>query len=567
MTTVDTGGPGPPGWRPTGAFTLRDRATWVLLGTYLAAAAVLMSPVLAHPSSRLAGAFSDPIGFTWWLAVACHWVTHGGDLFHPSFVNAPVGISTLWNTSVLGLGLPASPVTAVAGPVVAYNLLVLLGLALDGWVMAIAAGRWMSRPAGVVAGALLGFGAYAVAQAQAHLHLTFFVYPVLLLLLGTDLLRGAPPRRVALYVALATVWQFFVSTEVLATSVVFLAVLGVVAVVLHPGVRRRVRPLVTAFAVGLAGATASLAYPLAYLWATPTRTSFASQPAKLYSANLANLIVPTPLDLFDPKAGIFGGNLAEGGLYLGAPLLLALVLGAIATWERPLTRVLVVAGGCMTVLSLGPEVRYHNAIVRLPMPWTLLSHLPLLGDALPARLDGYVYLCAAALAGIAVYAGLLRRATIDRILLGLLALACFVTLLPRPFAAVPAVVPRYFTSPAVDAIPAGSVVQTVPAVTTTTMNPLLWQATAGYRYRTTGTFWEGGPVAAGTVFSAWISGGKPAAHLEVLACRTLRRTRTAAVLVAPSAPRPVVREVAHLTGADPRREGGMIVFSLPGSRC
>jgi len=133
-------------WRPVSSLTLRQPVAWWLLLGYLAAAVVLLIRVLPHPGNRVAGEFADPLGFVWWLEIAFHGVTHGSSILRSSYLNVPVGVSGLWNVSILGLGVPLSPITALFGPVVTYNVVIISGLTLNAWVMALTAARWVSGP-------------------------------------------------------------------------------------------------------------------------------------------------------------------------------------------------------------------------------------------------------------------------------------------------------------------------------------------------------------------------------------------------------------------------------------
>jgi hypothetical protein len=573
-TPEDDGRDGSPRWRPDSTLTLRDGASWWLLLGYAVVAVAVMARVLWHAGSDAPGPFGDSSGTDWWLAWALHWITHGGNLFHPDVLNAPEGMSALWNTSVLGLGIPAAPLTALFGPVATYNVLVAAGLALTAWVGALAAARWVSRPAAAVVGLLAGFGAAELGQAEAHLHLVWFAYPELLVLLGTDLVRGAPPRRIGLWIAAATCWQFFVSTEVLLSSTMFAAVMIAAALLVQPSFRRRLRTHLTAAGTTVVGAGIVLAYPLTEALRTPSR-HFHTTPQ--FSADLANLVVPTSLQLVVPwkNTAVFGGNVAEGGLYLGLPLVLALAMTCWVHRHRPAVRALTATAVVMLLLSLGPRLHYAGYVSAVPLPWAALRRVLPLGNVLPGRLDAYVGICAALLAGFAV--DLARKARWAHARAAgavVIAAACLAAWLPRPAAPARVSVPAFFRTDDVDILPVGSLVRTVPRVTTSGRgkgDPLLWQADAAMRYRTTGVFWNG-VLANGDAFEAITTVNEPVNFSPTqsrAACTVLRDTRTAAVLVlaGQSYSRTAddeVRRITHVAGSE---EGGMVVFLLAGSPC
>jgi hypothetical protein len=569
---------GLPRWRPDSALTLRDGASWWLLLGYVAAAIAVMARVLWHPSTQTPGPYADPSWFAWWFAWALHWLTHGGNLLHPDVLNAPVGISALWNTSALGLALPAAPITALFGPVASYNVMVVAGMACTAWVGSLAAARWVSRPAAAVAGLLAGFGAAELGQAEAHVHLVWMLYPELLVLLGTDLARGAPPRRIGLWVAAATCWQFFISVEVLITSAMFAGVLAVGALLAQPSVRRRVRALLVAAGTAAVATGAVLAYPVADALGTPSRNDLVSRPPVQFSAHLLNLVLPTPVQLVAPwrDTAAYGGRLSEGGLYLGVPLLVVLGITCWITRHRAATRVFAGTALVMGLLSLGPQLHVAGGALPVYLPWTVLRRILPLAEVLPVRVDAYVYLCAAMLAGFAVDLARKARWTRPRAAGAIVvAAACLVAWLPRPIAPTSVRQPAFFQTDDVDVVPAGSLVRTIPWETTRGGHfgaPLLWQAEAGMRYRITGIFpWNGVPAPIDD-FDALTAPGalrRFSAAQGRSACTALRVSGTGAVLVLAGQPYSDaaagdVRRITHVAG---RAEGGMIVYLLAGSPC
>jgi hypothetical protein len=270
-----------------------------LLG-YLVLAAAVMFHVLRHPASQFPGTMPDPNLFSWWLAWAQAWWGHGGGLLHTNLINAPVGVSALWNTSVLGLGLPVAPVTAIAGPVVAYNLLMVAGMATSAWATALAAARWASPLGATISGLLGGFGAYTLAHAHGHLNLVWTVYPALLLLLGADLVRGARPVRIGLLIGIATFWQFFVSSEMLTTSWLFAGVIAVMVMIVRRPDRQTWRAILVAGSTAFAVGVVLLGYPLVLAVTSPDRLPDTLRRPVSYSADLANLVVPTSIEQWAP---------------------------------------------------------------------------------------------------------------------------------------------------------------------------------------------------------------------------------------------------------------------------
>jgi hypothetical protein len=566
--------------RPQSSLTLRDGTAWLLLLGYAVAAGVVILPVLRHPASQFPGKFGDPDVFTWWIAWAQSWWTHGGSLLHTDALNAPLGTSTLWNTSVLGPGLLVAPVTSLAGPVASYNFLILAGMSLSAWATSLAAARWVSRPAAVVSGLLGGFGAYTVAQAYGHLNLVWLVYPALLVLLGTDLLRGAHPVRIGLCVAVATCWQFFVSTEMLTSSWVFAGVLAISLVVVRRPTQRMLRAVFIAGSTAVVSATAVLGYPLVQALGSADRHPGSIRSPVAFSGDLANLIIPTAVERFAPWSSVaahFPGNLMENGLYLGVPLLLVLAITCWATRRRAVTRILAAAGLVMLVLSLGPSPWVAGHRYHMPLPWALLQHAFPLSSVQPDRLSAYVYLCAALLAGIGVDAARARiRNRAPTFLALALGVACAITLFPGTIPSSAVSTPAFFTSSDVDMLPAGSLVRTIPfeeaGFRAISARPMVWQAESGLRYRTRHGRLIGrhAPLDAFDWLANSLVRGPSRAPIPVRpACAALRGSSTSAVVVLAGqtyTPR-VLQAMRAVTGIPGRAIDGVVLFLLSGTSC
>ena len=112
--------------------------TLAALAAYTAVSVLFFGlPVLGHLSRAYIGGATgnphDPSLFMWHLVWWPHALGHGLNPFLPKVVWAPSGANLAWVTSIPGASLLVSPITITAGPVVAYNLLVLLAPALAAW--------------------------------------------------------------------------------------------------------------------------------------------------------------------------------------------------------------------------------------------------------------------------------------------------------------------------------------------------------------------------------------------------------------------------------------------------
>ncbi len=347
---------------------------------------------------RYLGLGNDPLAFIWFLNWWPFALWHHLDPFITSYVDAPVGRSLAWCTSIPALALLAAPVTAGLGTVTAYNMLMLASGGLAGWAAYLAgfalAGSW---PAALAGGLLFGFSSYQLGQQLGHLNLSFTaLLPLGLWLCLAAARRGWPPPWLGLWLGLLLALQFGVSQEVLASGCLFgglfFALAYCAAPASRPALRRLLPGCAIAAAIGLL-----LAAPL--LWQMlrqygAARSGF-QHPAD-FSADLLAFAVPTPLialggHAWAGLAGRFPGNFSEEGGYLGLPLTVLLLTAAVTGWRRPAMRVSALFILLAALLSLGPELHVAGRAIG-PAPWRLLGWLPLAGAMLPSRFSLYEWL-------------------------------------------------------------------------------------------------------------------------------------------------------------------------------
>ncbi len=107
-----------------------------------------------------------------------------------------------------------------------------------------------------------------------------------------------------------------------------------------------------------------------------------------YSTDLINFVIPTKVALLSggPFAHLsyqLKAGLAEEGAYLGL-LLVVVALFAVARWRTFLGKLLIITFAIICILSLGPTMQFRGHHL-FPMPWRLVSRLPLLSNILPGR--------------------------------------------------------------------------------------------------------------------------------------------------------------------------------------
>ena len=427
--------------------------------------------------SHFLGIGSDPSLFIWAMAWWPYALNHGLNPFITHAVWAPQGFNLTWDTSVPSVALLFWPVTAVAGPVVAYNVAIMASpifaaLASFGLCRELA---HRTGPA-LVGGWLFGFGPYESGQLLGHMHLTFiYAVPLLAWLAVLRWRQKIGEGSYAALSALALAFLLGVSTEVYATFTLMAAATLVLIWALMPADRRVLASLVRP---GLLAYGGSLALTVPFLYYLVT--GLAAVPAALnspltYSADLLNFLVPTPITEFGgmaavPITGHFTGNLAENGAYVGLPLLV--VLGW-WTWrglrDRWSQLAALMASGCLAC-ELGPRLHIGGRVTG-HLPWVIFAKLPLFRDILPVRLSMYFDLIVAVVATLLLCHLVRARRIVPTLVAGILVLAWW----PAPLRATRVETPALLT--------AGSVQREFPRGITLVILPygeygqsMIWQA-------------------------------------------------------------------------------------------
>ena len=367
-------------------------------------------PLLDSLGSEVVGPNDvEPSVFVWFLAWWPHALAHGENLFQTSALFAPEGYNLAWAPAIPGPSLLLAPVTLTAGPVVAYNLLVLACPALSAWTAFILCRHLVKRTApALAAGYLFGFSAYVIADLQGVPNLAMAALLPLLAYLVVRHVEGSlrTPWFVGLGAA-ALVVQFLTSPELFATATVFGVVGWLGAVWLMPDRRPALYGTAKACALSYAIAVVVLAPYLYFMFFEPAIRPRHAIPED-YSADLLSYLFPGPdqwlgNQRFASLAATFGGQLGGTGggprAYLGLPLLAIVAAFALGSWRRASTRWLVAAFGFLALAALGP--RLHVAgVSTMPLPWEPITHLPLLRYAIPASFAVYTALVASVIAAL-----------------------------------------------------------------------------------------------------------------------------------------------------------------------
>lgn len=381
-------------------------AVTVVLACYLLAALMVTSRLWADPASRtVAGNPNDADLFAWFLRYAATAVAHGRlPALVTAAMNAPQGISLMWNTSMLLPGVLLTPVTLLAGPQVALTVLMTLGYGGSAASLFLVLRRWdVSLGAAALGGAVYGFSPALLQAATGHYNLQFAVLPPLIVHLGLRLCLGtAPsegasprsPRRDGLLLGLLATAQIFTGEELLMLAAITgLLLLAVLAVSRPRAVPGRAGPAAAGLAVAAAVTAAVSSYGLWIQFRGPLTQHGSAFTPDFYKNDLSGFVTPSGYLLLHSAgsaaaAARFQGGAPEYLAYLGWPLIIGALLATVAFWRRLAVRAAGVTAAVLELLSLGAHPLVSGTAQQdVTLPWRWLASVPLVGTVLPDRLS------------------------------------------------------------------------------------------------------------------------------------------------------------------------------------
>ncbi|AEB43645.1 hypothetical protein VAB18032_12655 [Micromonospora maris AB-18-032] len=489
---------------------------------YLAVAAWLTSRQWGRPD-RLFHQAGDQILFEWMLARAARAVTGVENPLWSDALNVPGGVNLMANTSVLGLGVPLTPVTLLFGSQTAFVVAVVGCLAgtATAWYVLLRRRLVRSRVAAAIGGLICGFAPGMVAQAGAHLHMAAqFLVPVILALV----FRAEPAGRVwryGLLLGLAVTYQVFLGEELLLFVALAAGVFALGYALADRAAARRLAPgLAARIGIGAVVAAVLLAYPLWFQFFGPGHYRGMPFYAHAYQLDVASFpALARQTVLGDGRSSaLLAPNPTEENSFFGPGLLVLAVLATAWLWRRPLVRALAGCGVVFALLSLGTPVRLDAEVTELAGPYRLISGLPLLDHVVPAR---FALVCVPVLGMLVALAAdrvarqwAATRSAVRLLWAGALA-AALLPLTPTPIRTVSVwPVPAFVADGTWRAyVPAGRTLVAVPPVTNHGRSPaMLWSARTGLAFTAPGGFFIG-PKAADDPTARWGAPDRPTSAL------------------------------------------------------
>ncbi len=393
--------------RPTGCKPALAGTAALVCYVFYSVGFLLSSPL--NFTHTLIAKSDDSLQWLWFFNWFPYAVEHGiNPLFCP-VVWTPAGLNLTWTTCTPVLAILCWPITAFWGPFASYNLVILMAPALAAWAAYLLCREMTGRffPS-LVGGFVFGFSPYELGQLGGHLNLVvIWPVPLLVWLLLRWYRNGLKDLPLVVAMTGLLLFLFGTSVEIFTTTVVFGGLVVLIAFLVYRDALSRIKLLRMTGLLTLTLVLVSImAWPyLRLMLYGPDRPNGAIYPTIAYSVALANVLIPTRRLWIDGGlsallVGPFPGNIMEQGAYVGLPLVTMWLLFGRAFWKTGIGKLLICSAGILFILSLGPWLIIARHPSSVPLPWLLFNNIPLMKDALPARLSLYVALASGAMAAV-----------------------------------------------------------------------------------------------------------------------------------------------------------------------
>jgi len=443
--------------------------------------------VAGHFSDRFIGRDADPPQMMWLLAWWPFALSHHFNPFLTDYVWAPVGFNFAWMTSTPLASILATPFIKTIGVVATLNVFTLLGAptaAMSAFVLCRRISY--STTSSMLGGFVFGFSSYVMCHTLANLNLILiFPIPLAAYLVVRRFEESISSRRFVVLLALALTSEFLLDMEVLAMATLIAGVAFAAALGFSPRERRRELMRLVPLTAAASAIMAVVVSPYLYYFLFFGTIHQPLWPSERFSTDVLNFVLPTTtnlmgtLGLIANVASRFPGLLVERGGFIAFPLFAIAIVWARAHWREPFCKALTVTLLVVMFAAVGPYFQIDGHPIS-PMPWLMLTHVPLLQHALPGRLMLFPPLA------FAIIASLWLSDPKNNPQLKMLAAATTVALmLPNPsarFWTSPVDTPAFFTDgSAMKSLSRNDVVLTLPWGSTG--NSMLWQVECGMCFR------------------------------------------------------------------------------------
>ena len=322
----------------------------------------------------------------WWFTYA---LQQGEPLIYQTFMGYPDGFTGIVFTSVIMQYLPMTLLALFVPLPVAYNLTVIVYMALNGWAM-VWLMRYLLDDRYPVAAGVAGLVYAAAPIFQGHLlegHAGLLLgWPVPLFLWALLNLLDADQRAWRWFVA--SVGLFFLCTTGHILQVIYVLFPLMACVFLHQLWRRDWRAVRRVVGVGVVSLALTGALLLPAISDSTSEQAYVSTGGAVrYSADALAVVTPSFFNpavdaVLDYPRRVLGTNLGEGSLYIGVLVGGLALIGLLAYRQA---RWWGLVAFIAWVLSLGPLLKIYDAPVQLQigtypsyivLPFALLQNLP-----------------------------------------------------------------------------------------------------------------------------------------------------------------------------------------------
>jgi len=380
------------------------RHGFVALGIYLVLWLLAGAlPLVIHPGwAQLNQGGMDPNFYVWGLRWWPYALSHGLNPLNSSLVQAPTGISLAWTTTIPPLAVLAWPLTAVAGPIVSFNVLVALSIPVSAWAGYLLCRRITGRFAASLAGGFVyGFSSYMTSHIlSGQLNLSFG--PLLPLMAYLVVVRLEKRINVVVFTALMAVAltaQFYLFLETFADLTAILPIAIVLGYIIA-GKQRRPEVAKLTGLIGIAyvvSVAASAPYISAVLRHTPQ--GFVRWPGGMALDAMSVVIARSGNSLGLVPLRPEGIPSWPHGGFVGIALLVVAIALAVTKWSSKTVRFLTVMLVACFLAALGPAIRV-NGVPRFTFPWAHLWYLPLVRSSFPSRIMVFTFLVLAVMTAV-----------------------------------------------------------------------------------------------------------------------------------------------------------------------
>jgi hypothetical protein len=391
-------------------FSASPRSHLVVFLICLALGFIFTLPGSLHPGAALLGYPGDNFQHAWFLWHFAKAVVAGQNPFYTNLIFYPNQVNLAWSTTDPLAGTLALPLSLAAGPILAYNLSLILQLALGAFFARLLCLRiCRDEAAALVGGIVFGFSPFLLAHALGHLSLvTAFPIPLYALALARILDGDNPSWRDGVLLGVALLLTALAHYNYTVFCLMLTVVILAVDLVLDGADQLKTLwvPLSAGALTFLIGVFPILRMLVGSRDEVPSPRSL--ENVQKYSADVFGFLIPSWNHIFfgrfaqhlDPK--IFTAGF-EGTVYIGPVILILAFVGfarGMAIYPRWTLRA-TVAAAVFYLLSLGPRLRLFGRQSEIPGPALLLYETRFARFlSSPARFDVFVMLCVGILCAI-----------------------------------------------------------------------------------------------------------------------------------------------------------------------